>query len=169
MIFTEAKGSSEAENTEKSKKFRRTARRAIIGLAAIVVLVVLTVALSMRGGGSNQPQQVTGAARQEVKEVRVLPAETTGLPWVSPDNMEDATNWRRIPVPPGGNSEPVPGVLGARVRWGGAGITPHYVYKHGLDCTTCPGDGDVVESYARNNGNSPAIASYAYQKLEDKR
>lgn len=101
---------------------------------------------------------------------RVLPQDAPDLPWAW---KLEKSKWPRVHVPPHGNSVRVPGIFGGHVVWGGSGFKVHCVYADGRegivgDPTKPCNDGDIVESYARNDGDTPIYAAYAYARAGEK-
>ena len=140
MSLSEAKKGAEKEGTDKSAKFRRTARNAIIAITIIVVLTIITCVGSshIKSG----PQKQSGVEKQ----VFTMPAgvgEKTEL----------------IPVP-----------TGMRVKMDGNDFRYNCVYRDGHEVSfgkgddPCP-DGDMPFVYASNTRKKEANAiSISYVK-----
>lgn len=107
--------------------------------------------------------------------VRALPNDAPNLPraWLADGSPSDMTKWPRVLVPPHGDSVPVPSVAGGHIVWGGSGFKIRYRYSDGRECalgdtsSSC-GDGNIVEGFARNEGDTPLYASYAYASKGEK-
>lgn len=137
-------------------------------------MLMLFIALPIIGwfGGSNSPKtnKVTTSM-----QVRALPNDAPNLPraWLADGSTSDMTKWPRVLVPPHGDSVPVPSVAGGHIVWGGSGFKTRYRYSDGHECglgdtsSSC-GDGNIVEGYARNEGDTPLYASYAYANKDEK-
>lgn len=166
-------------STEKTKRYRITARAAIIVVATVVTAVVLTFFPSVLWVRADKPQQPPAPSaagqQQEVKKGLVLPNNAPDLPraWNPDGTMTDPSTWMRIEVPPHGDSVRVPAVFGYHLVWSVGGFKLRHVYADGHECKfgdTGPacGDGDIVAGYAHNDGDTPLIASYAYAKKGEK-
>jgi len=158
-----------------SADIRKWMLRVIIALAIIVTITVIASLIrSQREAVPNIPQQHT-ASRSEVPRASALPQNSPNLPraWNADGSMTDSSKWPRVQVPPHGDSVHVPSVFGGHIVWGGSGFKIHYVYSDGHECiigdtsSSCS-DGNIVEGYARNEGDTPLYASYAYAYQNEK-
>ena len=154
MKFSDAKMSAEVESTEKSRKFRKTAQRAIIAVTTLIMLFVLTFIVARRHGESRPP--VTNEASESTK----IPLASTPV-----------AQWPKIVLPPGGKSERIPVPQGMRVAMDGEDFRFHCVYRDGHEESfgkreeSCP-NGDMPFVYAMNGRKKePNIVSYAYAPL----
>ena len=153
----------------------------LLGLLVIPPLMG-TAVYQKRGEGSVTSERFVAETQrsQSIKsraseQRRALPQDTSDLPraWNPDGSMTDPSNWIRVSVPPHGNSAHVPNIFGGHVVWGGSGFKVYYEYSDGHSCAvgdTSPncGDGDIVASYAHNDGETLAYASYAYARQGEK-
>lgn len=127
-------------------------------LGVVIVLASWLVRLSR--------EKAPAVVAEVLKTSSTLPQDTPALPraWIN-GTRTDPSTWGKVKVPAKGDSKHVPAVYGMHVVWGGAGFSVRCVYASGrigiVSEGTC-GDGDLIESYAHNDGNTDLYASYAY-------
>ncbi|MCX6787624.1 MAG: hypothetical protein NT108_00475 [Candidatus Kaiserbacteria bacterium] len=153
MNLSEAKNSAEAEGTEKSVKFRKTARNSIITLVSIVVLIVSTKEVSdymlIHQMESDQSDQ------------------TSGIPLIS-DSEE---SWPRFILKERGKSKLIPVDTDKTIKIiGSAEFRIHCVYQnkseisYGAGEAPCP-KGNMPWVYVTNQARGKNIIHYAYVPL----
>jgi len=136
---------------------------------------LVTLVLVMYQIAVYEPKKSGSAAMVLSMPVRALPNDAPNMPqaWRADGSPTDMTKWPRVHVPPHSNSVHVPSIAGGHIVWGGSGFKVRYVYSDGHECalgdisSSC-GDGNIVEGYALNEGDTPLYASYAYARQDEK-
>ncbi|MHB0865440.1 MAG: hypothetical protein ACYC1Y_00830 [Minisyncoccota bacterium] len=147
-----------AEREETKKKLQNV-------LTAIMVMLFVGVSvMNWVASGLTSSHVSQGRFNQ------ALPQDAVNLPWAW---HLDPSKWPQVEVPAHGDSVHVPGVYGGHVVWGGSGFTVRCVYTNGHvgtvgDPSNPCTDGNIVESYAHNEGDTPLLASYAYARPDEK-
>ncbi|MFA5942289.1 MAG: hypothetical protein WC798_01300 [Candidatus Paceibacterota bacterium] len=147
MRFSEAKSSAEAEGTEKAKRFRKTARRAIVAITVFVILVPITYMVA-----DWKKTSETETARQEAP---------SSIPLASKLAVAERP---KLVMPPRGRSEEIPRAPGMRIVMDGDNFRLHNVYQDGTECASedaCP-DGPLRGVYATNESDKENIVAWAY-------
>ncbi len=144
--------------------------------AVVVLLLVLwfVIPICNRIWGEKPPRLPQQQVARE--KARALPHDAPDLPraWNPDGSLTDVSKWPQVQVPPYGDSVHVPNIFGGHVVWGGSGFKVHCIYgSDGHEGTVgdsehpCS-DGNIVESYARNQGGTLLYASYAYARKGEK-
>ena len=110
------------------------------------------------------------------ESAQAIPRDAPELPWAwnKDGSPTDMSKWPMVKIPAdGGDSVHVPNIPGGHVVWAGSGFTVHCVYADGQegivgDEDNPCSDGDIVKSYAHNEGETELYASYAYARQSEK-
>lgn len=157
MRFTEAKTAAEAEGTEKSTRFRKTARNTIIVLTTIMALIVITYSGSQHI--AERQQQKKSQEQAVVVATAPIPLETVPKKdWPS----QDMEPWR------GGKTLLIPVAPHKLIVMEGRDFRYHCVYDGERKSSfvrgekPCSNDG-IRFVYASNETDQPNSVIYAYE------
>lgn len=135
----------------------------------IGILFILFVVAPMKGCLTPQPM-VAQQSIASTTPTQALPRNAPNIVWAW---QTDKSKWPLTEVPPHGDSIHVPGIYGGHVFWGGAGFTVKCVYSDGHigivgDADNPCNDGDIIESYVTNSGDTKLLVRYAYAHQGEK-
>ncbi len=153
MNLSEAKNSAEAEGTEKSIKFRKTARNSILALISVVVLIVSTKEVS--------DYMLTHRPKNDQSD------QTSGIPLIS----DPEESWPRFTLVERGKSELFPIDVDKTIKFiGSAEFRIHCVYHNGSEISYGAGEapcpkGNMPWVYITNQAKGKNIIHYAYAPL----
>lgn len=155
---------------EGKEKVAGALQKSVLVLLAMLWFVI---PICYRFWGEKPARPVQQQAIRE--KARALPHDTPDLPraWNPDGSPTDVSKWPQVQVPPKGDSVHVSNLFGGHVVWGGSGFEVHCVYSddsEGIvgDIQHPCSDGNIVESYARNKGDTLLYARYAYANKGEK-